>query len=303
MTQNQTMQSMPELEINDKQTDAIRYMQHGFPHWRIRWHYHDEYELHLIVASSGRMFIGDYLGNFRPGCLVLTGPRVPHNWVSIAPDGICHELRDHVVHFDHDVIAGATTLLPELRMLRPLLERARYGIEFFHQEDIAEKYMLRIKESNGAARVGYFCELLDMLARSPDQQLLSTTRIELSANDDFQKTIDHVVGYVTEHYRQKISLPQVAAMVSMSDGHFSRSFRKATGNCFNDFVNRVRIANACDLLSRTDMAVTLISFEVGFNSIANFNRRFMQHKGMTPSEYRQQVRQRYSARASSGVEH
>ena len=153
MLRNQTTQSMPELEINDKQTGAIRYLEHGFPHWRIRWHYHDEYELHLIVASSGKMFIGDYIGNFRPGCLVLTGPRVPHNWISVAPDGTHYELRDHIVHFDHEAMTAAATALPELRTLLHLFERAKHGIEFLLHADVAEKYILQIKESK-LARLG-----------------------------------------------------------------------------------------------------------------------------------------------------
>ena len=293
MVQNQTMQGMPELEISDKKTGAIRYLEHGSPHWRIRWHYHDEYELHLIVASSGKFFIGDYIGNFRPGCLVLTGPRVPHNWVTSTLDGTHYELRDHIVHFDHDPITTAATSLPELRMLLPLLERAKYGIEFLRHSDTAEKYILQIKESDGAARLGYFCELLDILARSPDQQLLSTTQIELPSVDDLQKKVDLVIQYLMTHYRNRISVAEVAAIVDMSEGHFSRFFRKATGNRFKDLVNRIRVAKACDLLSQTDMAITLICFEVGFNNIANFNRRFTQYKQMTPREYRQQARQRY----------
>ena len=199
-------QKMPELEISDKQTGAIRYLEHGSPHWRIRWHYHDEYELHLIVASSGRMFIGDYIGNFQPGCLVLTGPRVPHNWISIAPDGTHYELRDHIVHFDHDAIVGAANLLPELRMLLTLLERAKYGIEFRYYPGNAEKYMLQIKESDGAARLGYFCELMDMLARCPHQQLLSASQINLLDTKDLPKKIDFIVDYVTKKPQKKTFL-------------------------------------------------------------------------------------------------
>jgi hypothetical protein len=63
------------------------------------------------------------------------------------------------VHFDHEVITSAVALFPELSMLLPLLDRARHGIEFLRHADAAQKYMLRIKEADGAARVGYFCEL------------------------------------------------------------------------------------------------------------------------------------------------
>lgn len=60
----------------------LRYVSHGAPSPLIRWHYHEDYELHLVVATSGKFFVGDYIGNFEPGNLVLTGPRLPHNWIS-----------------------------------------------------------------------------------------------------------------------------------------------------------------------------------------------------------------------------
>ncbi len=294
MEQVQTTQGMPELEIGEKESGAIRYLEHGSPHWRIRWHCHDEYELHLIVASSGKMFIGDYIGKFRPGCLVLTGPRVPHNWVSFGIDGTRYALRDHIVHFEHEAIASAATALPELRMLLPLLERSRHGIEFLNHGEIAEKYLLQIRESDGAARLGYFCELLDSLARSPDQRQLSTIQFDLPEAEDLQGKIDLVIEYVMEHYRSKISMAQVADIVGMSENHFSRFFRKTTGNRFREFVNRVRVAKACDLLAQTGMTITYICHEVGFNNVANFNRRFAQYKQISPSKYRQLVSQRYT---------
>ena len=66
-----------------------------------------------------------------------------------------------------------------------------------------------------------------------------------------------------------------------------------TGNSFTDFVNRVRINNACHLLMQTDHYVTDICYQVGFNNVANFNRRFLEIKGMTPSEFRRQAESRF----------
>ena len=75
----------------------------------------------------------------------------------------------------------------------------------------------------------------------------------------------------------------------------SRFFRKATGNSFTDFVNRVRISRACQLLMDTEQPISHICYEVGFNSAANFNRRFLEIKGMTPSDFRRQSLARFSA--------
>src|SRR5438445_11347027 len=79
----------------------IRYLEHGFPNSLVRWHYHEEYELHLILETSGKVFVGDYIGQFSPGHLVLTGPRVPHNWVSMDPPPEGVKLRDMVIQFGH----------------------------------------------------------------------------------------------------------------------------------------------------------------------------------------------------------
>jgi AraC-like DNA-binding protein len=85
----------------------------------------------------------------------------------------------------------------------------------------------------------------------------------------------------------------VAAELGMSESRFSRFFRRATGNTFTDFVNRVRVNRACHLLMETDRLVTHICYEVGFNNVANFNRRFLEIKGMTPSEFRKQADTRF----------
>ena len=70
----------PELEYVDRTFDAIRYLEHGRPSNFCRWHSHEEFELHLIVATRGQAFIGNYIGEFSPGSLFLTGPYLPHNF-------------------------------------------------------------------------------------------------------------------------------------------------------------------------------------------------------------------------------
>src|SRR3990172_8677902 len=86
----------PELEYHEF-SEFLWFLEHGAPDPLIRWHYHDAYELHFIIRSSGKLFVGDYIGEFSPGNLVLTGPRLPHNWVStnVPAEGIPARSEEH----------------------------------------------------------------------------------------------------------------------------------------------------------------------------------------------------------------
>ncbi len=271
----------------------VRCLAHGFPTPLARWHFHDEYELHLITATSGKAFVGDWIGPFQPGHLVLCGPRLPHNWVSLdLPDGGVAE-RDLVIQFLHKPIAHAAEMIPELAEAMPLLERARHGVEFFGLSERGHAHWLGVKHSRGTQRFAAFCDFLADLARCTDYRLLSNVQMQGEDNDTEQEQINVIVDRITGDVSQPLHASDLATELGMSESRFSRFFRRATGNSFTDFVNRVRVNRACQLLMETDRLVTHICYEVGFHNVANFNRRFRDIKGMTPTEFRQQADHRF----------
>ena len=156
----------------------VRCLEHGFPNPLVRWHYHEEYELHLIVATRGKVFVGDYIGQFEPGHLVLTGPRLPHNWIStdVPPEGVA--LRDMVLQFPDAPLRQAAALIPELAEALPLLERARFGIEFFGLSERARERFGRVKATHGLQRFAEFSDFLGELARCNRYRLLSTVQLQ-----------------------------------------------------------------------------------------------------------------------------
>lgn len=269
----------------------VRCVSHGAPSPLIRWHYHDDYELHMVVATSGKMFVGDYIGTFAPGNLVLTGPGLPHNWMStdLPPEGV--PLRDHCIVFNRTPIDQAALLIPELRGLAPLLDRAAQGVEFFNVSDDAIGYFQRISASRNVVRLGIFLEFLGVLSQCDNYRLLSNAWLSKEyLNDKSMNLIDAIVSYITEHHAEDITLAEVAKRFRMSESHFSRTFRSGTGNSFTDFLIRVRISRACQLLMQSDESVSNICYDVGFNNVANFNRRFLDVKGLTPSAFRKEAR-------------
>ncbi|MCZ2720775.1 AraC family transcriptional regulator [Marinomonas sp. 15G1-11] len=283
-----TKNKTPEYEILGDTIDTIRYLEHGFPSDLVRWHAHDDYELHLIVSTKGKVFVGDYIGSFSPGQIILVGPRLPHNWVC-QNDQDPVDVRDMAIRFDHQSFSEGMKIIPEFSELLPLLAKAKSGIEFLDLDlnELIRRFQ-EIRDAQGLSKLLSTLSLLHRLANCQNYRLLSTAQIDQKTSEVQQRKINTVVDYVSQYYGDEISLSTAAELIGMSDSHFSRFFKKATGNRFIEFVNRVRISRACNLLAETDSQIATICFQVGFNNIANFNRRFHELKGVTPREFRSQ---------------
>ena len=268
--------------------ESIHYIQHGVPSSLIRWHHHHEYELRLVRSTSGKMFVGDYIGNFAPGNLVLVGPDLPHNWISELATGESIALRDQVVHFSSDFVLGLQALMPEMRAIEPLLRRARRGIEFYGEDTIRQAIALfdQIAGAQGMKRLARFLTLLELLASASNYRTLSSEYHQPLIDKKHLDWLNQAVDYILQHYARELPLDEVAQQMGMSATQFSKHFKRVSGHCFVDFVNQLRVSKASELLAQSELPITEICFDVGYNSIANFNRRFLDIKGMTPSEYR-----------------
>ena len=276
----------PEFEIVDK-VETIRYLEHGWPTALCRWHAHEEYELHLVLKTSGKVFVGDYVGQFSPGSLFLTGPNLPHNWVTEESSSDVVPLRDMLIQFNHNTLKKAFEAFPELVELDHLLESSRSGIEFKNYDpELAKKNLELIRDSQGMNRLMHFLNFLQELNEWPEKVTLSLTKLNPSLSSSSQHRINEVVNYVIDNYKNNISLVEAAKIANMSESAFSRYFMKTTGNRFSEFVSRIRLGRACVMLYETDKNISTIAFASGYNNLANFNRQFVKLKGMTPREYR-----------------
>jgi len=95
--------------------------------------------------------------------------------------------------------------------------------------------------------------------------------------------------YICEHQAEKLSLNSVAKAVNMSAFYFCKMFKRVTGINFTDYLSRVRIEKAKNLLLNPNLRVSEIAFEVGFQSLTHFNRVFKKLLGQSPSDYRAQL--------------
>ena len=98
-----------------------------------------------------------------------------------------------------------------------------------------------------------------------------------------------VVEYILKHYADDISAQQVADEFQISVVEMNRLLVAQVECGFHEFLNRIRINEASKLLLETDMEITDIAIEVGYNTVKTFRRNFIQHRHMNPSEFRNNV--------------
>ena len=290
----------PQFEVVDRSNRSIRYLEHGWPTDLCRWHAHEEYELHLIVETRGKAFVGNFIGNFEPGSLFLTGPNLPHNWVTDSVSTEKIEIRDMLVQFSQKSFEKLAEGFPEFGGIRKMLDLAASGILFKgFNSTFARGNMEAIRDNIGPERILAFIRFLVRLNEHAEKVTLSETKlVNVDGNSKYAR-IGNIIDHILENFDVDLNAVDAADMAGMSLTTFGRNFSSVTGHSFVEFVNRVRIGQACGMLYASDDQVTSICFDVGFKNVANFNRHFLKIKGMTPSIYRETARKQLSDKMDS----
>ena len=112
-------------------------------------------------------------------------------------------------------------------------------------------------------------------------------RLELvHPHNEESRALREVVNFCSEHYNTDISLDRLEEELHLSRYYISHLFSHRLNIRFNDYVNSLRVTQACRLLRKTDLSITEICAQVGFGTLRTFNRSFLKQRGLTPGEYR-----------------
>jgi AraC-like DNA-binding protein len=95
--------------------------------------------------------------------------------------------------------------------------------------------------------------------------------------------------FIERGHAEDLSLPQVSRAVNTSTFYFCKMFKKATGLTFTEYLGRVRIEKARERLLNPHARISEIAFDIGFQSLSQFNRVFKRITGLSPTEYRERL--------------
>lgn len=111
-----------------------------------------------------------------------------------------------------------------------------------------------------------------------------------SLTEDAKKKMESICVFIKEHYTEDISREMISETLNMNPDIFSRMFNKYTGKSLPDYINSLRIDEAKKLLLETDITVSRLAIDTGYENIRTFNRAFKKITGMSPGEYREKGR-------------
>jgi YesN/AraC family two-component response regulator len=154
----------------------------------------------------------------------------------------------------------------------------------FNREKLQSVYMatrvLSAKQYEAMVKLlGIFAEHISVVSN----------RIVVHRENSESPVIRRAKEFIVENQAEDLSLGQVAKAVNTSTFHFCKMFKKATGLNFTEYVSRVRVEKARNLLLNPNLRISEIAYEVGFQSLTHFNRVFKKFTGLSPTEYRGQL--------------
>jgi len=266
------------IPLSEQQT--IKGFHHVNKDFATPWHFHPQHELTYIEASVGTKFIGDYVGPYAPGELVLLRSNVPHCWKNHQ-----HQVSDSrslVIQWNRGVFAKAPELTPVFEMLK----MASKGI-IFDQNEIATVVpqlikMMRLEGQN------LYLELLAVLIKlsTSTYKTLSVSSFIEDLPTQYGTRMIKIHDFVGSQYHRKIYLKELADLVNMSEQSFSRFFTKMMGRSFFTFLNEYRINVAARMLLDTEDSVSQIGFACGYESSPFFFKKFHSVYKVSPAKYR-----------------
>ena len=210
------------------------------------WHYHPEFELVYVEATTGIRHVGQHISSFMASDLVLIGSNIPHLNFDY---GLKTEYHQVVVQLKENFLGDSFSETPELKLIQQLFERARFGLSFSGttKEVVAEK-LQHMDKLNHFDQLLCLLEILQILAASREVAELNEkdTSIKLFLNDKIR--IGAIYKYIHANYNEKPDVNKVAASVHLSTPAFCRYFKKQTKMTFTDFVNQYKITQAKTLL-------------------------------------------------------
>ena len=256
-------------------------------------HFHNYMEIGICHEGCGDMVYEDTVFRFEPGCFTVIPPNYPHTtnsdpgtygyWEYLFVDcetllsglypkkmGEIRRALDLLYKKPHFFCSGEEPLV--LREIREIFREQKERGSYFKLETDAHLTLLLLS--------------LLRIAEAELQESMERETVEGGAEYGDKERLQPALRYLEKHYTEEVYIRQLADACALSETHFRRLFQELFHMTPLEYVNSIRIHEACKALRTTDKTIRTIAFESGFTSISTFQRNFQRFVGMPTHEWR-----------------
>lgn len=309
----QEYQSIPIYEIGCESgwTLPISIRRYNESNFRLSpFHRHRIFQINYIAYGRLMHKINNQMHELVKGDIIVIPPYVPHQLIGI--EGERHEVVE--LEFKPEFIFSEELISSydihkndsaiDFFYVEPFLVgegEVRPGLNLRGQEQKKVEQLLEEMEKEQEGRQDSFMLAMKAALLTLLVIVLRTFR-EIhrdSANEQlfkrYRESVERAVLYIGEHYKEHLTLRQVAGISYLSPSYFSYLFKVMTGKTFTEYLNGLRLEKAMDLLVKADDRVADICVKTGFQNVNHFDRLFRMKVGVSPTQYRR-IGTVYSAR-------
>ena len=255
-------------------------------------HWHQEFEFLVLTEGKVLFTIEDRKYVMNPGDIVFINSNYLHMAKNIC-GGVCSF---YAIDFSYHVLNEDIHSIFSKKFIRPILNDKYVFPEFMPvSEDEDKCWQKDIR--NYLHEIGecpeHELEPFELMIRSrilAIWDILDKNCVRAQKDNDiesrYSERLEPVISYIKENYAYEITLGELAAILPMSEGQFSRVFKQTMKLSPIQYLMRYRILQSCKLLQDTEKKIGEIANLSGFNNISYFNRVFLNTIGCTPKEYR-----------------
>ncbi|MCK0145146.1 AraC family transcriptional regulator [Arenibacter sp. F26102] len=249
-------------------------------------HQHQEIQISLIVKGAGSFVVADTINEYKENDILVIGGYLPHVFKSDlnkSDESIMCSL-----FFNKSSFGKHFFELTDMAGAKDFFTPSEYGMKVLSKKKKITKQFEKLNNQNKIERIATLLKIISLISAAKTTPLSSFV-YKKNYTDDEGKRMNDVFKYAMEMFHEPITLEEIADKAHMNKNSFCRYFKKRTNKTFFQFLIEIRIENACKLIyNDPDLPISHISEQCGFGTIANFNRKFKEIKGVTPTEYRLQ---------------
>ena len=239
---------------------------------RCNLHLHHELELVYLLEGETLACADTVQLTLKPGDVFLTFPNQIHRYETLKTEKyLLFIIKPEILPDFLDLFTMNTPSSPVIANVRELPHIHRLFLQLFEAcSDKAHPFA-------DSRKRGYLLALFsELLPNIPVEQM--------TMNDS--GALRSIVSFCTRNFSEDLSLSVLEEKLHLNKYYISHLFSSRLGIRFNDYINSLRISEACRYLLNTTHSITEISEMVGFNTLRTFNRAFIKQLGVSPTEYR-----------------